>query len=217
MQLFNVSKVPLFCDGVQHKTEARRGETVKVIVLTLRLAPFEKKLARAMPIGELADTLFAINGPKPRAVRRAEFDPPTERQLLRVFAAPDVPEPSIAFDQAKVGKLVSRMTKDRTAHDLHFTATFGPAGRRELEYAQEWLFSQRFVTFDEAEPGMFDDPEEGSDAPADETPAGEKFEFETQSDGAPVEPRAPARSRPQSRRRSARKPAARPKQRRRHA
>lgn len=211
-QLFSVPKVPIFCDGVAHKTEARRGETVKVVVLNLRLDPLEKKLARAMPVGDLADTLFNPNTTKARPIRRAEFDAPKERQVLRVYAAPDTSEASIAFDQAKIGKLVARMMKDRTAHDLHFTATFGPAGRRELEFTQEWLFSQRFVSFDEAEPGLFDEPEKVRHKKRDvgENAKGEPFEFDAASDGGPLED--VERARPPQRRHASRHDAARARQ-----
>jgi hypothetical protein len=50
-RLFSVPKVGLFLDSYKPAIEKRRGEEVKVIQMTLRLQPFDGKLARAIDDG----------------------------------------------------------------------------------------------------------------------------------------------------------------------
>jgi hypothetical protein len=167
MKLFNVGKVGCFCDGVSHSIEKRHGDEVKILTLTLRVAPFDAKLASALPDGVRA-TLFKLNNPDPKeTLRRVDFALGVDRQVLTVFAAPDTMTASIAFDQVKIAGTYARTLKDRNGYDFVFRASFGPVGREELEFVQQWLLSQRFVTFEQAEPGMFDDDSEAEDDDAD--------------------------------------------------
>jgi hypothetical protein len=170
-RLFDVAKVGCFCDAIGHSIEKRRGEEVKILTLTLRVAPFDSKLATAMPDGVKA-TLFKLNSGDPKeTLRRADFALGLERQLLRVYAAPDTHDASIALDQVKVTGTYARSQKDRNGYDFVFKASFGPCDKNELEYVQAWLLTQRFVTFEQAEPGMFDDDASGDE---DMTDADEK-------------------------------------------
>jgi len=169
-RLFDVAKVGCFCDAITHSMEKRRGEDVKVLTLTLRVSPFDAKLATAMPDG-VKPTLFKLNSGDPKdTLRRADFALGLERQLCRVFAAPDTEEASIALDQVKIHGTYARTQKDRNGFDFVFKATFGPAGREELEYVQAWLLTQRFVPFEQAEPSMEfeDDGEDDELTEADE-------------------------------------------------
>lgn len=189
MQLFSVGKVGCFCDGVGHSIEKRRGEDVKVLTLTLRVAPFDIKLATAMPDG-VKPTLFKLNSGEPKeTLRRVDFALGVERQILHVFAAPDMADGTRALDQVRIHGTYARAQKDRNGFDFVFKATFGPVGRDELEFVQGWLLSQKFVSFKAAEPGMFDDEGEEEEEPTD---ADEKARrpapmFETAGDGKPLE------------------------------
>lgn len=164
MELFTVGKVGVFLDAVGHAVEKRRGEEVKVLTLGLRVSPLDSQLASALLIDGLKVTLFSLHTGEPKGnLRRVDFGVKNlDRQVLTIFAAPDTEAPSIAFDQVRIHKLYVTMPKDRTDFDLKFKATFGPAGRAELEFVQQWLLTQRFVTFTEAEPG-FDFEEDGED------------------------------------------------------
>lgn len=170
MKLFGVAKVGLFCDGVAHSLEKRRGEDVKVLTLTLRVAPFDAKLASA--VGDdntVRQALFNTNNIDPKPfVRRVDFALGCERQNLHVFAAPDTERATLTLDQVRITGTYARAQKDRNGFDFVLKATFGPAGRDELEFVQGWLLTQKFVTFEEAEPGLLLDEEAEDATEADE-------------------------------------------------
>jgi len=164
MRLFEVAKVGCFCDAVAHSIETRRDSEVKILKLTLRVSPFDAKLASAMPDG-VRTTLFKTNVPEPKPnLSRVTFSGLCDtRQVLQVFAAPDTTKASFALDQVKITGTYARTQKDRNGFDFVFAASFGPAGRDELEQVQAWLLTQRFVTFQVAEPGMFDEDANGDE------------------------------------------------------
>jgi hypothetical protein len=164
MRLFEVGKIGCFCDAITHSIETRRDAEVKILTLTLRVSPFDAKLARAMPDG-VRETLFKINKPDPKPnLRRVAFGALCDdRQVLTIYAAPDTSDPSFALDQVKISGTYAKVDKNRNNFEFVFKASFGPAGRDELEAVQAWLLSQRFVSFEPAEPGMFDDDEEDAD------------------------------------------------------
>jgi hypothetical protein len=164
MKLFTVGKVGLFLDTLTHGTEKRKDEEVKTVTLTLRAQPFGAKLAAAVHHNGVRATLFNLAHPDPKDfLPRVNFALGTPRQNLQVFAAPDTAQASIAFTQAKISKVYARTEKSVTGFAFVFSATFGPIGRTELEYLQDWHLCQRFVTFDEAEPGFFDDDDANTD------------------------------------------------------
>lgn len=175
MKLFEIAKVGCFCDGVNHSLEKRRGEDVKVLTLTLRVAPFSASHATAMPDG-VKPTLFKLNSGDPKeTLRRVDFALGIERQILHIFAAPDTSKATRAIDQVRIHGTYARMPKDSNAFDFVFRATFGPVGRDELEFVQGWLLSQKFISFEAAEPGMFDleteETDEDDDEPSSDRPA----------------------------------------------
>lgn len=169
MRLFDIAKVGCYCDGVTHSLEKRRGEDVKVLTLALKVAPFDSKLATTMPDGVKA-TLFKLTTGDPKeTVRRADFALGVERQQLHVFASSDTADATRMLDQVRIHGVYAVMQKDRNGFDLKFKATMGPVGRDELEFIQSWLLTQKFVTFDVAEPSLefetvADDDDEGTDA-----------------------------------------------------
>jgi hypothetical protein len=167
--LFDEVRVGCFCDAITHSLEKRRGEEVKILTLTLRVAPFDATLATVMPDG-IKPTLFTMHSGQPKdTLRRADFALGLERQLLQVFAAPDIAQ-GFALDQVKIAGTYARVQKDRNGYDFVFKASFGPVGSKELEFCQSWLLTQRFVTFERAEPSL--DFEEADDEEADDLTAG---------------------------------------------
>lgn len=161
MRFFDIAKVPCYCDGVTHSIEKRRGEDVKVLTLSLKVAPFDSKLATTMPDG-VKPTLFKLNSGDPKEnLRRADFALGMERQQLHVFASSDTAKATRMLDQVRIHGTYATAQKDRNGFDFKFKATFGPVGRDELEFIQSWLLTQKHVTFEAAEPGMFENvPEE---------------------------------------------------------
>lgn len=188
MKLFTVGKVGCFCEAVAFSTETRRGEVVKIAVAQLKIDPFDHKLAAAMGCDGVRTTLFKLNHPDPNPILGPHTDLAVgmPRQVLKVFEAPDVPKSSIAFDQARIYGVHALAQKDARGFALRFKASFGPLSARELEFLNNWRLSQRFVSFDEAEPGMFDDePEESDDEPvaaSENAPM-----FDTEPDGKPID------------------------------
>src|SRR4051812_14754356 len=162
-RLFATAKVPLFLDSITHGTEKRKGEDVKIVTLSLRVQPFDAKLASSVDDGVQSDNglkplLFSLNTAEPKGlVRRLDVALACPRQQLIVFASSDTTKESIAFDQAKVTGTYARTQKDINGYAFCFRASFGTVGRRELEFIQDWHLSTRFVTFQQAEPGLFDD------------------------------------------------------------
>lgn len=196
MKLFEVAKVGCYCDGVTHSLEKRRGEDVKVLTLTLRVAPFDSKLATAMPDG-VKPTLFKLNDGEPKeTLRRADFALGLERQQLHVFASPDTDVATFMLDQTRIHGTYARQPKDRNTFDLIFKATFGPVGRDELEFIQSWLLTQKFVTFEPAEPGMFDEIFEADDEDESEADVKAQQPIDGRVPMWEDEPAAPSKAKP---------------------
>jgi len=169
MKLFKVGKVGLFCDAITHATEKRDGDETKILVLTLRCQPFDAKLATAVA-DVVRQDLFKLNRPDPKPeIRRLEFALGVPRQILHVFASSDTPTASIAFDQVKISGTYARTEKDVNGYAFVFKASFGPCSKTELEYAEAWRLTQRFVSFEEAEPGLFSEGN-GEDERDDDRP-----------------------------------------------
>jgi len=161
-RLFAVSKIGLFLDSITHGTEERRGEEVKIVTLTLRAQPFDATMAIALDDGiggdsHVRSTLFKLDHPDPRPMlRRVDFALGCPRQELYVYASPDTPNASILLGQVKIGHVYARTEKNVNGFALVFRASLGPVGRAELEFVQEWLLGQKFVTFEQSEPNLFD-------------------------------------------------------------
>src|SRR4051812_2784066 len=137
MQLFSVGKIPVYCEGITHRIEKRKGSDTKVVDLTLKIEPFTPELASALDQAEygfVKRMLFKIGDGSPLGdLRSVEFVPPGDRQLVTCFASPDTEKPSIAFDQCKVTKLRARSQKDAAGWVLYLYLSFGPLSRAELE------------------------------------------------------------------------------------
>jgi hypothetical protein len=170
MKLFEVGKVGMFLDQVTHGTETRSGDEVKIVTLTLRVQPFDATLATAVQQA-VRRSLFKLNHPDPHThIKRVDFTLGVPRQQFTVFAAPDTTKPSILFDQVKIASTYARTQKDAAGYAFVMKVSFGPVDKIELEYLQDWLLGQRFVSCEAAEPGLF--PDDADDfEPDDDTPS----------------------------------------------
>lgn len=174
-RLFSVPKVGLFLDSYRPAIEKRRGEETKVLQLTLRVQPFDAKLATAIDDGVGEDsnvraTLFKLGHPDPKPhLDRVDFALGCPRQNLTIYASPDTQDARIQLQQVKIAGTYARTEKGINDYGFVFKATFGPVGRDEQEYIHEWYLSQRFVSFEEAEPLMeFEDDGDADLVEADE-------------------------------------------------
>lgn len=173
-RLFNVPKVGLFLDKYVPSMEKRRDGEVKILTLTLRVQPFDAKLALALDDGVGEDsnvrpTLFKLNHPDPKPhLQRVNFAIGCPRQNMAIFASSDTQNARILFQQVRIGGTYARTEKNVNGYAFVFQASLGPVGRQEQEYIHEWMLSQRFVTFEESEPSLefeaVEDDDDGTDA-----------------------------------------------------
>lgn len=188
-RLFSVAKVGCYCEAITHSTERRKDGEQKVIQLTLRVDPFDAKLASAVdPL--VRQTLFKLGNADPQGhVRKVSFGLGTPRQQLTVWATPDSPKASIALDHVRIADLYARTSKDARGYVCVFKAIFGPVNAKELEYVEAWRNTMAFVTFAEAEydAALDLDGGEENDAEEDAEPTLPIHEFDTDGAGKPMD------------------------------
>lgn len=155
-RLFDVEKVGLFLDSFSPRIEKRESEEVKLLDLTLRLQPLTPELASALAgDGLIKKSLYRLDDGSPLPnIKSIAFNLSVARQLLTIYAAPDVETPSIALDQVEISDIRARTEKGVDGWGLVFYASFGPVSKVELEFVQRWYTGQQFVTFHEAQPSL---------------------------------------------------------------
>lgn len=155
MRLFTVGKVGVFLEALGHKQEKRKSGEHKVVVCSLRVQPFTHQLASAID-DKVRGSLFKRSGNADpiEHVKAVEFALGVERQNILCYASPDTERASLEFEFAKISHVRARTEKSVNGLALTFKATFGPVGKTELEYLQDWLNGQRFCTFLESEPNL---------------------------------------------------------------
>lgn len=152
--LFSVGKIGLHLDAIQHRLEKGKDREIKVVELTLRAQPFSPQLAVALD-DAIRGLLFKRSSGDPvDTISAVQFAHSVPKQQLLVFASSDTTEPTISFDHVAISKLRARKEKGVDGWALILHASFGPVGRQELEYVNDWYTGQRWVTFVEAEPSM---------------------------------------------------------------
>jgi hypothetical protein len=170
IRFFNQPKIRCYLDGFSPGEEKRRGEATKVIKMSLRVQPFDAKLAVSIDEGLAGESsvrsqLFSLQTAEPRPmIDRLNMKLSVPRQTLRLFMAPDQETCRVALSQVRIHGAYARTQKDQGGFAFCFKGTFGPVGRDELELLQLWYLNTMFVTFEEAEPSMeFDPIEPGED------------------------------------------------------
>jgi len=168
-KMFNVAKVGLTCDSVVHSTEKRKDGETKVIVLTLRVQPFDRKLALALN-EEAMRTLFKSSTPDPQPhIARVNFLLGIPRQHLDCYATSDTKDPSRRLEFAKISGVYARTESGMQGYALVFKATFGPVSDKELGFVEAWRNGMKFVSFVEAEPNAdFEEAEPTDDEDEDD-------------------------------------------------
>src|SRR3990167_1347103 len=189
-RLFNVGKIPVFLDKCEKGIEKRKDGDAKIQRLTLRIQPFDAKLAAALDegteIGNVRSTVFKLNSGEPREnFTRHEFSLAIPRQLLECFASTDTPTSRVGLDGVKIHGAYVRIQADMNNLALVIKASFGPASRDELEFLEYWFRAQQAVTFKEGDPSLqWADAEAADEEGGDEDqPALPAHEFDTDSDG----------------------------------
>lgn len=174
-RLFSLNKIPTFLDDYKPGKERRRGEMVKIITLSLRVQPFDSKLATAIDDGLLDDTgvrdaLFKIGTPEPKKHRtKVYFNLGCSQQNLILYASTDTPTSRMAFVQCRIKGEYARTSTDVNGFAFCFKASFGPVGKDEMEFIHAWLGGQQAVTFEESEEQFdLDEPADDEDDADDE-------------------------------------------------
>jgi len=189
-RLIDVKKVGIFCDGVAHSTEKRKESEVKVVQLSLRIQPFDAKLASAIR-PDVRQTLFKLNTVEQQPhLDRVTFRLGVPRQNLHLFASPDTTKASLMLDHVKITNVCARTEKGVNGLALTFKASFGPASRDELAYVEDWRNSQRWVNTEESEASLdFDDEVDDDEEDEAEAPQRPRDMWE---DGDEVNPNSQA-------------------------
>lgn len=172
MDLFTVAKIPMYCESIAHRMEKRKDHDVKVVDLALKIQPFTPQLAAALnqdEYGFVKRTLFKMSNGDPTVdLRSVEFRPPSDRQDLLCFAAPDINNKSISLTHAKITKIRARSSKDANGWVLYVNVSFGPLSKEELMWVNDFYTAQSFITFRESEPSLeFTDDDSDADAEPD--------------------------------------------------
>jgi hypothetical protein len=175
MDLFTVGKIPMYCEGITHRLETRKHGEVKVIDLSLKIAPFNAQLAAALDpdeYGFVKRVLFKMNDGEPVVdLRAVEFRPPSDRQRVICYIAPDTDEGSICLDQVKVTKMRARSSKDANGWTLYVQISFGPVSPSELAFANEFYTGQRWLSWEAAEPSLAFGDDDDTDETQSSRPA----------------------------------------------
>jgi hypothetical protein len=194
-KLFDVGKVGLWCDTIGHSSEKRKDGEVKVIVLTLRVQPFDAALAAALH-PDVRTTLFRLSHPDPHPhLARVSFELGVPRQALDIYATPETVKATMRLDHVKIAGIYARTESGVGGYACVLKAIFGPVSDKELGFCEAWRKGMKFVSFEEAEPSAeFEEqvpeaePDEDDDGPDDgQPPLLPPAEFETDPDGRPLE------------------------------
>lgn len=146
--LFDDERICCYLDSIGHRVEKTAGgDEQKICDLTLRVQPFTPELAVSLDPDVRALLFRMDNGePKPK-IKAMEFSLLVATQRLTVCAAPDMPQPSIAFTDVSIAKVRARTEKDVDGYGLTFHCSTGPLSPQQLEYICQWHTEQRYVTF----------------------------------------------------------------------
>src|SRR4030095_7035655 len=108
MRFCDVEKIGLVCDTYTPKTETRRDDEVRVIMLTLRIEPLTREIAAGID-AFVRRTLFRNDGDPVPTMREVIFALDIPRQLIRLQTTRDS-NGTLALDQVKIGRLPARLS-----------------------------------------------------------------------------------------------------------
>lgn len=173
MKLFSTGKTGVFLESLTHRMEKRKSGEVKVEVLSCAISPLTVQLAGAIDESVRGALYRRTDGAEPHHhVGGIDFRLAMERQDIEVFTTPDTEKASIVLDQVKIEKLRARLHKDSNAYTFTFKAVF-MAGAKQAEFVRNWLYSQRFLSFNLSEPDLdlIDTDDEADEEPETMRPA----------------------------------------------
>lgn len=156
--MFETRNVSCYLAGMAHKTIKIGQDEYKGTVLSYRIEPFTGELASDLgsefkrhlfkgtdaDVNPHIDSITFVHAPKPQRIEMRD-DP-----LIK---------PSVTLSEAKIGRLRARRVKDGNHLALSFSVTVPELSGQELLWLKDALFSTRFLSFDDAQPGLFAEAE----------------------------------------------------------
>jgi hypothetical protein len=137
----------------------KSGDEYKCCDLTFRIEPMTRELAAELDEA-IKGTLYRRNDAEINGhLTKVEFTHKPKPQALTFRPDPALTMTSLELDESKITKLRARKPKDGNHWVFLFRATVAQLSGQDLLYLQEALYKQHFLTFEPAEPGLFDEEE----------------------------------------------------------
>ncbi len=158
--MFSSKHVPAYLDDLAFRVwKDKSGDEHKLIDLALRVEPLTTELA-----GEIhADVKGALfrrsSGEINERLSRVAFNIPIKPQSV-AFRPDRGMKPSFEAEEVKVSRLVAKKDKGSPAWVCTFVISLPDCGADDLAVLQDALYKQHFVTFENAQPGLFDTEDE---------------------------------------------------------
>jgi hypothetical protein len=154
---FDTEHVPVRFADIKHRKMDKDDQEISLVEITFEMSPFTKERAK-----ELDDfvrrTLFTqTDAEVTQKLGGANFRLAIRPQSIAVRMAPDQGQASFVIDEAKVGTFHARRSKKSSAWRMVFTVTCAPANEHQLAQIVECYLKSRYLTFANAEPGLFDE------------------------------------------------------------
>lgn len=133
---------------------------ISLVKLSCEINPLTAELA-----SELHDfvrgTLYTMSGAEVNSLLGgASFALAIPPQCIAVRMAPDQKKPSFVIKEAKIGGIHAKRSKKSTSWTLGFTVTCSPASEHQLAQIIEAYCKTKYMSFEPAEPGLFDETPE---------------------------------------------------------
>lgn len=157
--MFETKHVPCYIERLAHKKLKLGTDEIKASYLILRIDPFTPSLAAELE-DAVKGVIYRRNDAQPNPiVESVTFKHSPKPQRIEFRADPKI-TPSLVLTEAKVDAFRCRIPKDGTQWVLIFRVTFAEITGQDLLYLKEALFEQRFLSFENATPGLFDAEED---------------------------------------------------------
>jgi hypothetical protein len=155
--MFESEHVPVRFAAINHRRMEVDEREVSLVEITFEMSPFTKERAKELD-DYVRRTLFTANDAEvTQKLGGANFRLAIRPQSIVVRMAPDQGKASFVIDEAKIGTFHARRSKKSSAWRMVFSVTCAPASEHQLAQIVECYLKSRYVTFANAEPGLFDE------------------------------------------------------------
>lgn len=174
--MFTRPNVAVRIAAVNHRQMEKDEAEIALVELSCEINPLSAELA-----GDLHDfvrgTLYTRTGAEVNSLLGgASFNLSLRPQMVVVRMAPDQKKDSFTIDEAKVSDVKAKRSKKSAAWTLAFKVTCAPVSEHQLAQLVEGYLKSRYLTFEDAEPSLFEEEETATSrrvSPVEEDAAGE--------------------------------------------